>query len=79
MGLAIFAGRFWVIIPVLAIAGSLVKKPMHPDQHGITSDAHTALRRVPGVHDSHCGSSDILPGMVSRSRCRTSRNDRSLT
>jgi K+-transporting ATPase ATPase A chain len=42
MGLAIFAGRFWVIIPVLAIAGSLVKKPQHPISAG-SLPTHTPL------------------------------------
>ena len=42
MGLTIFAGRFWVIIPVLAIAGSLVKKKVHPIGPG-TLPTHTPL------------------------------------
>ena len=42
MGITIFAGRFWVIIPVLAIAGSLVQKKVHPSGPG-TLPTHTPL------------------------------------
>ena len=42
MGLTIFAGRFWVIIPVLAIAGSLAQKKVHPASPG-TLPTHTPL------------------------------------
>ena len=42
LGLTIFAGRFWVIIPVLAIAGSLVGKRVHPASPG-TLPTHTPL------------------------------------
>ena len=42
MGITIFAGRFWVIIPVLAIAGSLVRKKVHPIGPG-TLPTHTPL------------------------------------
>ena len=42
MGLTIFAGRFWMIIPVLAIAGSLAQKKIHPASPG-TLPTHTPL------------------------------------
>jgi K+-transporting ATPase ATPase A chain len=42
LGLAMFFGRFWVIIPVLAIAGSLAKKKMVPAGPG-TLPTHTPL------------------------------------
>ena len=42
MGLTIFAGRFWIIIPVLAIAGSLAQKKVHPASPG-TLPTHTPL------------------------------------
>ena len=42
LGLAMFLGRFWVIIPVLAIAGSLAKKKLVPASSG-TLPTHTPL------------------------------------
>jgi K+-transporting ATPase ATPase A chain len=42
LGLAMFFGRFWVIIPVLAIAGSLAKKKQVPAGLG-TLPTHTPL------------------------------------
>ncbi len=42
LGLAMFIGRFWVIIPVLAIAGSLAKKRQVPAGLG-TLPTHTPL------------------------------------
>jgi K+-transporting ATPase ATPase A chain len=42
LGLAMFFGRFWVKIPVLAIAGSLVKKKVVPASAG-TLPTHTPL------------------------------------
>jgi K+-transporting ATPase ATPase A chain len=42
LGIAMFLGRFWVIIPVLAIAGSLAKKKQIPASLG-TLPTHTPL------------------------------------
>jgi potassium-transporting ATPase potassium-binding subunit len=42
LGVAMFLGRFWVIIPVLAIAGSLAKKKQVPPGLG-TLPTHTPL------------------------------------
>jgi K+-transporting ATPase ATPase A chain len=42
LGLTMFIGRFWVIIPVLAIAGSLAKKKLVPVSAG-TLPTHTPL------------------------------------
>jgi K+-transporting ATPase ATPase A chain len=42
LGITIFIGRFWVIIPVLAIAGSLAKKKQVPAGLG-TLPTHTPL------------------------------------
>jgi K+-transporting ATPase ATPase A chain len=42
LGIAMFLGRFWVIIPVLAIAGSLAKKKQVPPGLG-TLPTHTPL------------------------------------
>ena len=42
LGISMFFGRFWVIIPVLAIAGSLAKKKLVPASLG-TLPTHTPL------------------------------------
>ncbi len=42
LGIAMFLGRFWVIIPLLAIAGSLAKKKQVPASLG-TLPTHTPL------------------------------------
>ncbi len=42
LGISMFIGRFWVIIPVLAIAGSLAKKKQVPASLG-TLPTHTPL------------------------------------
>jgi len=42
LGIAMFIGRFWVIIPVLAIAGSLAKKKQVASSLG-TLPTHTLL------------------------------------
>jgi potassium-transporting ATPase potassium-binding subunit len=42
LGISMFLGRFWVIIPVLAIAGSLAKKKQVPASLG-TLPTHTPL------------------------------------
>ena len=42
LGIAMFLGRFWVKIPVLALAGSLVKKKIVPASAG-TLPTHTPL------------------------------------
>jgi K+-transporting ATPase ATPase A chain len=42
LGIVMFLGRFWVIIPVLAIAGSLAKKKLVPASSG-TLPTHTPL------------------------------------
>jgi potassium-transporting ATPase potassium-binding subunit len=42
LGTAMFAGRFWLMVPVLAIAGSLAAKKAVPPGHG-TLPTHTPL------------------------------------
>src|SRR5262249_8586398 len=41
-GIAMLIGRYWIAIPVLAIAGSLVKKKIIPSSSG-TLETHTPL------------------------------------
>ena len=48
LGLAMLVGRFFLIIPVLAIAGSLARKPKVPTTSGTLADAHPGVRRPGG-------------------------------
>ena len=45
LGLAMLVGRFGVMVPVLAIAGSLAAKKHVPAGAGHAADAHAAVRR----------------------------------
>ena len=45
LGLAMFFGRFWTKIPILAIAGSLAAKKITPAGAGHAGHAHAAVRR----------------------------------
>ena len=42
LGICMFGARYWLIIPVLAIAGSLAKKKLVPQTSG-TLPTHTPL------------------------------------
>ncbi len=44
-GMAMLVGRFWVMLPVLAIAGSLASKKMISRGARHAADAHAAVRR----------------------------------
>ncbi len=41
-----FVGRYWLIVPVLAIAGSLAQKKSVPPTAGHAADARPALRAL---------------------------------
>ena len=45
LGLAMLFGRYWLAIPVLAIAGSLARKKIVPLGPGNAADPHAAVRR----------------------------------
>ena len=51
IGLATIVGRFFVIVPTLAIAGSLGKKKRAPASRGHVPRDHAALRQPPGRRD----------------------------
>ena len=44
LGIAMWISRYWLIIPVLAVAGSLARKRAHCDHGRHVTYAHTALR-----------------------------------
>ena len=68
IGIAMLMGRFLVIIPALAIAGSLVAKK-RSRRRPARSRPRDAVRRPPGRHHPHRRRPDVLPG----SRGRTDR------
>jgi K+-transporting ATPase ATPase A chain len=43
IGLCMLVGRYWVIVPVLALAGSLARKQPHPESAQGTLPTHTPL------------------------------------
>ena len=62
IGLTMLAGRFLMIIPMLAIAGNLAQKKYVPPSLG-TFPVTTPLVHGPSDRrDSDCGSADIFPG-----------------
>ena len=71
LGLAMLVGRFFLIIPVLAIAGSLARKPTVPTTSG-TLATHTArVRRARRRRDRDHRRAHLLPGDRPRSPLRT--------
>ena len=74
LGIAMLIGRFLLIIPTLAIAGSLARKDKVPASAGTFPTttplfAGAALRR-----DRHRGRTDVLPGARARSHRRAARD-----
>ena len=65
LGLAMLVGRFLLIIPVLAIAGSLARKQPCPATAGHVPDAHAAVRG-PVRRDPHRRRPHLLPGRGAR-------------
>ena len=64
-------GRFFMIIPVLAIAGSLAKKKNVPESAGTFPGDRPSVRWLAGLHDFDCGRAYVLPGSESRADSRT--------
>jgi hypothetical protein len=74
LGLAMFFARFWLAIPILAIAGSLAqKKPEEdgPGQQWHAADPHSALRSAADQRRADCGRLDVPSGARARTNCRT--------
>ena len=65
LGLAMLFGRFFLIIPTLAIAGSLVRKRRVPASAGTFPTAHAAVRRAGHRrHRRRRRSSTFLPALA---------------
>ena len=62
LGMTTLIGRFFMIIPMLAIAGNLAQKKLRAALAGHISRDHAAVQRVAGWRDPHRGRADVLPG-----------------
>ena len=68
-----FVGRFFLMIPVLAIAGSLGRKQRIPGLGRHVPDGHAAVRRPAVGRRDHRRRTDLLPGRRARSCGRAPR------
>ncbi len=75
LGLAMLMGRFLVIVPALAIAGSLAAKKTVPASAGNVPHARYAVRRASHQRHPGCRRPHILPCTRSWPDRRTSRDD----
>ena len=66
LGIAMLIGRFFLIIPVLGIAGSLAQQAAVPGDRGHVPDAHAAVRRPRDRRDDHRRGPHVLPGLGAR-------------
>ena len=66
LGIAMLVGRFFLIIPVLALAGSLARKQVMPATAGHLPDPHAAVRRAGHRRRRHRRRPDLLPGAGAR-------------
>ena len=74
LGLAMFIGRFLLIVPMLAMAGSLVREE---DRAGFGRDLphrQSAVRRPGGRRDRDHRRADLLPRRLTRTHCRAFRD-----
>ncbi len=69
LGIAMFFARFWLIVPVLALAGSLAAKKKSPGRRRHAAHAHAAVRVLPDRRRDHHRRADLLP----RAGARTDR------
>ena len=66
LGLAMFIGRFLMIIPMLAVAGSLVQQEDRAGLGRHLPDRQPAVRRPGGRRDPDHRRTDLLPGGLTR-------------
>ncbi len=68
LGLTMLAGRFLMIVPVLAIAGSMVGKKTVPAGPGHVPHQRPAVHRAAGRRGDHRRRPDLLPGADASAR-----------
>ena len=74
--IAMLVGRFWMIIPAMAIAGSLAEKKSIPAVCRHVPDHRRSVHRSRRRRDRHHRRPDLLPGARARPDRRALRNDR---
>ena len=74
--IAMLVGRFWMIIPAMAIAGSLAAKKIGAAVGRHVPDHRRPVRRPAGRRDPDHRRPDLLPGARPRPDRRASRDDR---
>ena len=74
--IAMLVGRFWMIIPAMAIAGSLAAKKIGPAVGRHLPDHRRPVRRPGRRRDPDRRRPDLLPGARARAHRRASRDDR---
>ena len=75
LGLAMFFGRFWLMIPVLALAGSLAAKKRIPRQHRHHADPYAAVRLAADRHGAAGRCAELRAGAGAGAGGRTSEHD----
>ena len=73
-GVAMLIGRFFIIIPAMAIAGSLVAKKSRAAFQRHVPDPWRPVRRPAGRRDPHRRRPDLLPRARARAHRRASRD-----
>ncbi len=73
LGFAMFFSRFWVMLPVLALAGALAAKKKVPAGRRDAAHAHAALHLLPDRRGRHRRRADLLPGARARAHRRAPR------
>ena len=68
LGIAMLLGRFWPIVAVLAIAGSLAAKKRVPVTAGTMPTHGAAVRRPAGRHGAAGRRADLRAGAGARAR-----------
>ena len=70
LGLAMLFGRYWLMIPALAISGSLVRKKTCSAFRRHTANPYASFYHLADNRCDHCGSFEFLPGAFTGSFCR---------
>jgi K+-transporting ATPase ATPase A chain len=70
LGLAMLLGRYWLMIPALAIAGALARKKHVPPSVGTLPYPYASFYRLADHRRDHCRRPEFLPGPVTGPVCR---------
>ena len=71
LGVVMLIGRYWLAIPVLAIAGSLAAKKKVPGDLRHLAHPYSAVYFLADCRNYHCGRSQFSAGIVPGTHCGT--------